>query len=840
MKKILLILTVCMIIPAITYPQLINVNPDPNGEPWWAGGFKLPDASEMEMIKNIPLIILPEKYNSKTLPSAIDNSLNQYFRPVFNQVGGSCAQASGVGYNFTYEMDFRRNVPANTAQNQYPSHYTYNFLNGGSMSNGSNCWDGWNIIKSSGCPNVADYGGMSPPNNINWMNGYTKYYNGMHNKTIEFFKIYAGYPEGLQTLKHYFNDHGEEAAVGGLVNFYAGATGYTMVNLPAGTPNAGMKVITRWGTSVNHAMTFAGYDDSIRYDFNNDGKYTNHLDINGDLVVDMRDWEIGGLIVVNSWGTSWGNGGKSYMMYKLLAEPTNNGGVFGGEVYTIKVRPVYEPILTFKITIKHNSRNKIKITAGSSPNINDTVPSFVLNFPMFNCQGGNFYMQGGSTPADQTIEIGLDVTPLLSYIQSNQSSKFFLMVDEFDPNGTGQGEIISFSAISYSSGIQETICPQSNVPIINNNRTTLSITKSVVFDPVTITTAELPNGTISIPYSHQLTASGGSEPYTWSVLYDYKEENLQAPYPMINGQKLNPNDLDDGSVKIKLGFPFLFFGKYYDSVHMTTDGSILFNDAFLYIRSDESLISNKAISVFGADLQIYPEQNDGMWFEGNSNYATFRWKISGYAAPDVNVEAAITIYANGEINFFYGNGITPGLTWTGGVSNGDGLNYTIASISNAPIIPDDTKFKFSGRDFPPGMQLDENGLFSGTPTENKTWNINFMITDFNNISNMKIIPFTVSPSGIHEKQNNNLTVDCSPNPFTDQLNFSVNDNSPGSKLMTIEIVDIHGKLIHSICENRQFSNNLNIKWSDHTIKQGVYLVRFRTGNTILYKKIMKM
>ena len=82
-----------------------------------------------------------------------------------------------------------------------------------------------------------------------------------------------------------------------------------------------------------------------------------------------------------------------------------------------------------------------------------------------------------------TLEIGLDVTPLLSHLLSNQSAKFFLMVDEVDPNSTGAGEVISFSAISYSNGVEETFCPEVNVPLINNSKTTLSIVKSIVFNP---------------------------------------------------------------------------------------------------------------------------------------------------------------------------------------------------------------------------------------------------------------------------------------------------------------------------------------------------------------------
>jgi C1A family cysteine protease len=45
------------------------------------------------------------------------------------------------------------------------------------------------------------------------------------------------------------------------------------------------RMIISWSDPVDHAMTFVGYDDSIRYDFNNDGKCTNDIDITGDSIV---------------------------------------------------------------------------------------------------------------------------------------------------------------------------------------------------------------------------------------------------------------------------------------------------------------------------------------------------------------------------------------------------------------------------------------------------------------------------------------------------------------------------------------------------------------------------
>ena len=48
---------------------------------------------------------------------------------------------------------------------------------------------------------------------------------------------------------------------------------------------------------VGHALTVIGYDDEIGVDLNNDGEITNDIDINGDDVVDMGDWEMGALIL---------------------------------------------------------------------------------------------------------------------------------------------------------------------------------------------------------------------------------------------------------------------------------------------------------------------------------------------------------------------------------------------------------------------------------------------------------------------------------------------------------------------------------------------------------------
>ena len=744
----LVLFCICLCGITLQAQDLINLNPDKNGEPWIVGGLRPLTPEDYIYLNSLPQFTVQEKYRTRTLPVSIDNSTKQYFRPIFNQDGGSCGQASGIGYAYTYEQDFIRDVAANTQQNQYPTHYTWNFLNGG---NGGGSWyfDGWQIIAADGCPNVAGYGGsLWFGGQTRWMSGYAQYYAGMNNRVLDINYINVSTPEGLQTLKQWFYDHGDGSASGGVVCFGGGVYGTFQTNyLPSGTPEAGKMVVTSWDASVNHAMTFVGYNDSIRFDYNNDGQYTNNIDINGDGVVDMRDWEIGGVKMVNSWGSSWGDNGRAYVMYKTLAEPTASGGIWNNIVHLITTKPSCSPILTLKATVKHTSRDKIKISAGVATDLAASTPEHTLSFPLYSYQGGSLYMKGGTTEADKTIELGLDITPLLSYVASGQTAKFFLKVDAQDPSNVGSGQVISFSVIDYSGATpQEVVSSQNNVAINENGTIYLSVEKAVAFNAPTIVTEALPPATANQPYSYQLAADGGLPPYTWDLQVDYAETTYQGNFPLITGQPLTPTSDDDGFALQAIGFPFPFYGKVYDTLAVSTDGSLLFNNNFEYVRSTANLIATRCITPYGADLMMYPASGDGIFYSGDATQATFRWKTSLFDQPDVNIDVAVKLYPSGKIEFYYGNGITPGANWAAGISDGNSNSYTLAAISGTYDIPDNYSTSFISPSMPAGMSISTGGIFSGTPTEaNQTWDVVFKLTDYNNISSLKTLQLSTAP-----------------------------------------------------------------------------------------------
>jgi hypothetical protein len=442
---------------------IVNVNPDKTGDPWLAGGSTVP-----EIISSSQFLTL-EMMSTKDapLPEKLDNSQKQYFRPIYAQKHGSCAQASGVGYGFTYEWNAVRGTDASLEKNQFPTHYTYNFLNAGE-DGGSLAEEGYQIIEENGIPNVVAYGGMAEGGLRRWISGYDMYYNAMRNKIKSRYIIQVRDEEGLETLKRWLYDHGNGFENGGIAVFAADVNAVDYRRLAAGTPHEGKSIVVKWGDSAPHGMTYVGYDDTIRFDINGDGKFTNHIDITGDGVVDLADWEIGALKVANSWGTSWRDDGFSYMMYRLLSPKVKDGAFSSVDV--VEVHKDYTPRMTLKVKLYHNKRSRMKITTGVSQDVASTVMDFTKEFYQFKNMGGEYPVQGIN---NDPLEFGLDITELYEKIDASKPAKFFLNVDADYSMSGDNGVLYSYSLIDYTQGGREYTGRNSSVIIEGKNALTI-------------------------------------------------------------------------------------------------------------------------------------------------------------------------------------------------------------------------------------------------------------------------------------------------------------------------------------------------------------------------------
>ncbi len=711
---------------------------------------------ELFVLYNIPLRELPEQYkgpNAPLLPSSVDNSTQPYFRPITSQVGLECGQSAGVAFNFTYEIDRLRDLPANVTDNQYPTHFVWDFLNNGT-SMGVSFFDSWEIVRALGTMNVTEYGGTLYYGGYKrWISGYDVYHSGMHNRLTAVKGIRCDTPEGLQTLKYWLYDHLEGSTIGGVGNIYGQYFGSVSTTLPPGTPEAGKYVQTYWGGSPSHAWTVVGFNDSIRFDYNNDGQYTNTIDLNGDAIIDMHDWEIGGIKLANGYaGTGWCNQGFCYTMYKCLADNIGSGGIWNHTVYTLDVREDTDPRLTMKITLKHTCRSKLKVMVGTSTDLSAQFPSYVQEFPVFNYQGGCNYMQGGTTEADKTIEFGLDLTSILSMYSSGQPIRYFLQVQESDPGNSDQGEIVNAALVDYTGTSPVTVnFPSTNVPLFNNDITRIMVNHTVNFSKPSITNTSLPMATVYQPYSVQLNATGGKPPYDYDLKLDYPESISTSTFPAVTAQQLTLTNSNSGYAIKTLDFNFPFYKKSVNKLYIYADGYILFDDqpyTFPYLIDKKLLFKETSIiSPFMADLNLYSSQLDGVWYEGDATYAIIRWKasINGMAGSS-SVNIAVKLYPNGTIEWYYGTMNFPaGLIWTGGLSGGDNKNYQFSQLNGAPSITSNTLDIFTTCGYPVEMTLSEDGIFSGTP-QNAYQNvpITFRATDQNGLSGTKTLTFSAN------------------------------------------------------------------------------------------------
>ncbi|MBN2668921.1 MAG: T9SS type A sorting domain-containing protein [Bacteroidales bacterium] len=691
-------------------------------------------------LKNVPELKTNPSFflHKSSLPTVVDNSTQPYWRGIYWQSGCSCGQASSEGYVFTYEIDRKRDLDATLDENRYPYSFTYNFLNIGNTVCGASWLESQDIIREAGIPNLPTNGGVMTDGGMKlWLNGYEKYYDAMHNRINDVYGIFVGSPEGLDVLKNWLDNHLENSPIGGLAFFYANHVSSPEV-LAAGTPEEGKHIITAF-SNTSHSMTIVGYNDEVRYDYNNDGQYTNDIDITGDGIVDMRDWEIGALKIANTYngGSSpfvWADQGFCYVMYRILPYHNSQGGIWDKRAYVSDVKEEYEPLLTAKVNLTYDSRDKIKVMAGVSTNLSATFPDHIEEFPHFRFQGDALYMQGGTTTADKTIEFGLDLSELLNYVDSNQAAKYFLFIKEDDSGNVGTGQVNSFSIIDYTNGATEYTSSQTNVPITDNGNTILSVDATIEYSDVQIITDTVPKAELNNAYSAQIEAQGGTEPYRWFPFYDYRVTSIANTFVPITGTTVS------GSYdNIHLNFDFPFYGKTYNSGSVNQYGALMFEyeDSNVPYDRDYSVL----MRYFKAIAPFYGYSSSAtIKYEGTSSYAKIYWNATfdGYT-----YQYMITLFPDGTIYIDYGSGTSPNdPEWSAGVTKGDQISYQEFDFSSQSF-PSNTRLILEPRPFPTGLNIDDNGLIYGTITEEFTGDSIFVkVVDNNWLTDVRGFLFT--------------------------------------------------------------------------------------------------
>lgn len=356
------------------------------------------------------------------LPPAVDNSKLKFFPPVIDQMGGSCAQAAGIGYMFTYEINRLLNRDASaSASNRLSYQFAWNMLNDGEDQGGF-VDQGLMLAQQYGIMTEADYGKHFL---FKWADGYECYHNAMRYRAA---KIYT-YDDSIPLMKRYLFDRGDGSSTGGILTFSGQATGWIIRDNYDGESLTGYhSILTALATDGGHAMTIVGYDDTVSY-----------IDSEGH----RHD---GAFIVVNSWGTRWQDNGRFYLPYDFFRDPTVPTAQLSESVQGVSVR-LYEPQVVMKIRLSYTSRDDLRFALSTTAERERQQPRSQHFLNVFNNQGGDLPMRGAQFSSD--LEFALDMT---DYIHADDQKYFLNVVRTFYGKKKGEGSLLALSAIDYRSG----------------------------------------------------------------------------------------------------------------------------------------------------------------------------------------------------------------------------------------------------------------------------------------------------------------------------------------------------------------------------------------------------
>lgn len=799
-------------------------------------------SKDLKFLRSLPNLEMPAGYALKSLPLKKDNTATAYFPEVFGQYGWSCNQASSIGYIFTYEINALRNKPATELDNLYPPLAIWNLLNDGDDENGVSFFDSWQAIKLNGVPNFTDFG-VDNYTEVKWMTGYDKYYRGMQNRTDEVYTINTDTEEGINTLKHWLNDHLDGSPNGGVANIQIGSTGMQMSQIPAGEEGEGKYLMTTFAQYVGHALTVAGWNDDIRWDFNKDGRYTNDVDLNADGVIDVRDWENGAFLVINSWGQGWGDKGRVFVPYRLFAENNWNGGIWEKCVTVVRPKKEYAPQLTYKVALTYTKRNQLKIVAGISQNTSSDRPEYVLEYPFFNHIGGALPMQGTDQVGAESIEFGLDVSPLLAHIDPALPAKFFLEV--YHQQGgdiAGTGKVNSFKIVDYGSG---TAVEQAAAMVDENIRIDALTRLFVVYNPTAqapqITMEQLPQAEVGKGYITSLTATGGQAPYTWSSddgQYVAYKNTDKWTWPSGAQKIIGINDTS--RMEVNLGFSFDFYGQSYDKVIVLKDGGLVMGDHirdYPYVVDPRLFVfQNAGIYPFYRSLE-YKYMSDGVYRKDVSDGVIFAWDASiSHISGVYDPKFGLKISKNGAITIMYQvMALGPDWDWIAGVSAGDQLNFTLPDNNALGLMRGDMQYNFKLFEWPEWLFFSPSGALLGTPpsTASSMW-LPLRVADKNGISSMKFLFLDVkggTGTGDIDLEEN---LKVYPNPAHETLFLDVPKINGGE--VCTRIYSIQGQEVYKLTQPTRGNETLQLNLS--LLKEGIYLYQIEMDGQVRSGKLI--
>ncbi len=393
------------------------------------------------------------KTRATVLPARVDHTVSKYLPPIFDQLGGSCGYSAGFGYILPYEFNNYRDDSVAGLEQMLPTHFAFMLYGQGTNGN--------QLAEFNGIPTAKVYGGRRGSEiygwdkNYGWMQGYANWKSAMFNRQIEAVAVDLKDEDGLLLLKKWVYNHWDDTEFqeGGMLGGGVNIGGMGKGTIPAGEYEGGKKIAISFEGGIDHGITWAGYDDSVGYDFNGDGKITNDVDTDNNGVVDLKDWERGALIMLNTYG-AWQNNGSIYVPYRFIPF---YGNYLKRWAPAPHIRKDYRPTTVLKIKMDYSERVNLRLSIGFANDTTALTPDESKFCEHFKFAGGEKIPMLGHWKIDNTMhtepmEFGIDLGNIDSYlfgVDTRKGYRYFLTIETKD-SSAGVGNVYDLSVIRYT------------------------------------------------------------------------------------------------------------------------------------------------------------------------------------------------------------------------------------------------------------------------------------------------------------------------------------------------------------------------------------------------------
>jgi len=491
-------------------------------------------------------VAAPGPVPPNNLPSFVNNSL--YLPPIGNQGQvGSCNAWASTYYVWTYMINwFRSNPHPSTGDVIMNPSFTYNLINDGTDS-GSIPGDAMALISTVGAVAWNDFPvNTNDPNNVNEWPVEWQWKKAMLNRGVEdMYNSLWGGPRttGIVYIIDLTNFTQFQYLKGLLAAGYIAETAIYVYNeFMDFDSNNNIYALNQQhsGNPGGHAVTIVGYDDNKPTP---DG--------------------YGALLMVNSWGTTWGDHGYWWLTYQA-AQDTNHQLSYGKAYIFIPKEPQpYKPKIFAEFKITHSKRGEI--IGGLYDSNTRLITQWAgielgagsANSPIWNQRFFNFYIGYHSQASDLAnyqaypfpdSPIVLDLTDSLddlttSTAVNSQYVPFYIKLADKYADGV-TGKLNSFKVIINSTYIHRIIGASSSLPAsIPENGNWLTVSANV---PVVDYTGHTPLDNQKLNTNWAYIEVGSIVNMTNAVLHfngqDYTM-NMDNPYHL----HYNVSGLDDGT-----------------------------------------------------------------------------------------------------------------------------------------------------------------------------------------------------------------------------------------------------------------------------------------------------